>query len=115
MPENSQRSTAKGGERRGFALMDEERKREIASQGGKAAHRKGTAHEFTSEEARQAGRKGGEVVSQDRAHMAEIGRKGGESRGTNRQQTVKREGAPKESHTPSFPAEGGGQTADDGD
>ena len=62
---------------RGFASMDEEKQREIASQGGKAAHEKGTAHEFTSEEAREAGRKGGKTVSEDREHMAEIGRKGG--------------------------------------
>jgi hypothetical protein len=40
--------------------MDEAKQREIASKGGKAAHEKGTAHEFTSEEARAAGRKGGE-------------------------------------------------------
>ena len=66
---------------RGFASMDEEKQREIASKGGKAAHEKGTAHEFTSEEAREAGRKGGEAVSQDREHMAEIGRRGGEARG----------------------------------
>lgn len=45
---------------RGFAGMDPERQREIASEGGKAAHERGTAHEFTSEEAREAGRKGGE-------------------------------------------------------
>lgn len=44
---------------RGFAAMDEERQREIASMGGKVAHQKGTAHEFTSEEAKKAGRKGG--------------------------------------------------------
>lgn len=44
---------------RGFAAMDEQRRKEIASKGGKAAHEKGTAHEFTSEEAREAGRKGG--------------------------------------------------------
>ena len=48
---------------RGFASMDEARQREIASQGGKAAHARGTAHEFTSEEAREAGRKGGEARS----------------------------------------------------
>jgi general stress protein YciG len=66
---------------RGFAAMDEEKQREIASEGGRAAHEKGTAHEFDSREAREAGRKGGETVSQDREHMAEIGRKGGESRG----------------------------------
>jgi general stress protein YciG len=40
---------------RGFASMDPERQRAIASKGGKAAHEKGTAHEFTSEEARRAG------------------------------------------------------------
>lgn len=45
--------------RRGFAAMDPEEQREIASKGGKAAHEKGTAHEFDSEEAREAGRKGG--------------------------------------------------------
>jgi uncharacterized protein len=39
--------------------MDRARQREIASKGGKAAHQKGTAHEWTSEEARDAGRKGG--------------------------------------------------------
>jgi general stress protein YciG len=48
-----------GTSRRGFASMDQERVREIAARGGKAAHEKGTAHEFTSEEAREAGRKGG--------------------------------------------------------
>lgn len=71
---------AEGGKsQRGFASMDSDKQREIASKGGKAAHEKGTAHEFTSEEAREAGRKGGEKVSRDREHMAEIGRKGGQS------------------------------------
>ncbi len=65
--------------KRGFAAMDANKQREIASKGGKAAHEKGTAHEFTPEEAREAGRKGGEAVSQNREHMAAIGRKGGES------------------------------------
>ena len=46
-------------EDRGFASMDRSKQREIARKGGKAAHLKGTAHEWTSEEARQAGRKGG--------------------------------------------------------
>lgn len=45
--------------RRGFASMDPDKQRQIASKGGRAAHRRGTAHEFTSEEAREAGRKGG--------------------------------------------------------
>ncbi len=67
--------------RRGFAVMDKDRQREIARAGGKAAHRNGNAHEFTSEEAREAGRKGGRAVSEDKAHMSEIGKKGGEERG----------------------------------
>lgn len=68
----------RGKSERGFAAMDAQKQREIASKGGKAAHEKGTAHEFTAEEAREAGKKGGEKVSQDREHMSEIGRKGGE-------------------------------------
>lgn len=67
-----------GKSKRGFASMSPEKQREIASKGGRAAHEKGTAHEFTSEEAREAGRKGGQAVSRNRSHMAEIGRKGGE-------------------------------------
>jgi hypothetical protein len=67
--------------KRGFASMDSSKQREIASKGGRAAHAKGTAHEFTSDEARVAGRKGGEAVSRDRAHMSAIGREGGHSRG----------------------------------
>jgi general stress protein YciG len=63
--------------RRGFASMPRERQREIASKGGKAAHAAGKAHEFTSEQAREAGRKGGVAVSRDRGHMARIGRAGG--------------------------------------
>lgn len=70
----------KGTAKRGFAAMDEATQRSIASKGGQAAHQKGTAHEFDSEEARRAGQKGGEAVSRDREHMAQIGRKGGESR-----------------------------------
>lgn len=51
----------KGKSGRGFAAMDPEVQRRIASEGGRAAHEKGTAHEFTSEEARAAGKKGGEA------------------------------------------------------
>ncbi|MDE2188656.1 MAG: general stress protein [Patescibacteria group bacterium] len=51
---------AKNTSNRGFAAMDEEKQRDIASKGGKAAHASGHAHEFTSEEAREAGRKGGQ-------------------------------------------------------
>lgn len=74
-----------GKSKRGFASMDPGRQRDIASKGGKAAHAKGTAHEWTADEARKAGRKGGEVVSRDRAHMEAIGRAGGEARGRARQ------------------------------
>jgi general stress protein YciG len=66
--------------KRGFGSVDDEKQREIASEGGKAAHEQGAAHEFSSSEAREAGRKGGEAVSEDREHMAEIGQKGGEAR-----------------------------------
>lgn len=47
--------------RQGFASMSAEKQREIAAKGGRAAHSKGTAHEWTSEEARSAGRKGGMI------------------------------------------------------
>jgi len=57
-------TTKSGKSNRGFASMDPQRQREIASEGGRAAHEKGTAHEFTSEEAREAGRKGGQARSQ---------------------------------------------------
>jgi len=69
----------RGTSNRGFASMDENRQREIASEGGRAAHASGNAHEFNSEEARKAGQKGGQAVSENREHMAEIGRRGGES------------------------------------
>jgi general stress protein YciG len=97
------------GSKRGFASMDEDKQREIASKGGKAAHEKGTAHEFDSEEAREAGRaahekgtahefdseeareagrKGGKAAHEkgtahefDSKEAREAGRKGGESRG----------------------------------
>jgi general stress protein YciG len=59
--------------------MDAHRQKEIARKGGRAAHEKGKAHEFTADEARAAGRKGGEKVSVNRRHMAEIGRRGGRS------------------------------------
>jgi uncharacterized protein len=58
---NNNRNGGNGRSKRGFASMDEEKQREIASRGGKAAHEKGTAHEFDSEEGREAGRKGGQA------------------------------------------------------
>jgi general stress protein YciG len=58
-------------EDRGFASMDRAKQREIASKGGKAAHQKGTAHEWTSEEAREAGRKGGMASHRRRTELTE--------------------------------------------
>src|SRR3954471_13680351 len=73
---------------RGFASMDAEKQREIARKGGRAAHEKGTAHEFTADEARAAGRKGGERVSANREHMSRIGRLGGKMSAGRRQQST---------------------------
>ncbi len=96
-----------GSSNRGFASMDPQQQRQIASMGGHAAHQKGTAHEFTSEEAREAGSKGGKAAhargtaheftseearqagskggqnshgggNRSSQHMSEIGRKGGQ-------------------------------------
>ena len=64
-------------EDRGFASMDRQKQRDIASKGGKAAHAKGTAHEWTSEEAREAGRKGGMASHRRRKEMTDV--PGGES------------------------------------
>jgi len=79
-------------EDRGFASMDRARQREIASKGGKAAHQKGTAHEWTSEEARDAGRKGGlashrrrreqKEPQQDRSDMTGVAAGGGREEDT---------------------------------
>jgi general stress protein YciG len=79
---------------RGFASMDPQRQREIASEGGRAAHAKGTAHEFTSEEARRAGamsHKNGNRQSATRGNNATAGNDQGtqpnqpNGRGDNRQ------------------------------
>jgi hypothetical protein len=66
--------------KRGFAALSPEKQREIARLGGRAAHAQGKAHEFTSEEAKAAGRKGGEIVSSDKDHMRAIGRMGGRAK-----------------------------------
>ena len=65
------RMTGERKERRGFASMTPEKQREIASKGGRAAHQKGTAHEWTSEEARSAGRKGGQISRGGRGRLAD--------------------------------------------
>jgi general stress protein YciG len=57
--------------RRGFALLSPEQVRELARRGGVAAHRSGTAHEFTSDEARVAGRKGG-LATHSRSQPASV-------------------------------------------
>jgi uncharacterized protein len=64
-------TTGERKERRGFASMSPEKQREIASKGGRAAHQKGTAHEWTSEEARSAGRKGGQISRGGRGRLAD--------------------------------------------
>lgn len=66
-------------ERRGFASMTPEKQREIASKGGRAAHQKGTAHEWTSEEARNAGRKGGQISRGGRGRLKPEEMSGGSS------------------------------------
>jgi uncharacterized protein len=58
-------------ERRGFASMTPEKQREIASKGGRAAHQKGSAHEWTSDEARSAGRKGGQISRGGRGRLVD--------------------------------------------
>jgi len=63
------RMTGERKERRGFASMTPEKQREIASKGGRAAHQKGTAHEWTSDEARSAGRKGGQISRGGRGRL----------------------------------------------
>jgi general stress protein YciG len=80
--------------KRGFAALDPDKQREIARLGGRAAHAQGKAHEFTSEEARVAGRKGGEVVSNDKEHMKEIGRMGGRAKRRKRSEIAQAAVAP---------------------
>jgi len=93
-----------GTQNRGFASMDEDKQRAIAAKGGRAAHASGNAHEFSSAEARVAGRKGGEAISRNRQHMAAIGREGGHARHANaqRQQQQKQE-EPKAPAAPASP------------
>ncbi len=87
--------------KRGFATMNPEKRRAIAQQGGRAAHEKGVAHEFSREEAQKAGERGGLVVSQNRAHMAEIGRKGARSATRGALSTTDEPvTTPKEQHSP---------------
>ena len=68
--EDSSMAHERKGRGRGFASMDPQKQREIASKGGRAAHMQGTAHEWSSEEAREAGRKGG-AASRNSRHDSE--------------------------------------------
>ncbi len=84
---------------RGFANMDAERQRQIASLGGRAAHQQGKAHEFTSEEAREAGRKGG-MASGSARNRAAAARRAAQSSGAPAQAPADREGEAGESREP---------------
>ena len=66
MPENQKSEQQKS--RRGFAAMSPDRQREIASQGGRAAHQQGVAHEWSADEAREAGKKGGQISGMKRSN-----------------------------------------------
>jgi len=90
--ENQQRPN--GRSLRGFASMDKEKQKAIASKGGRAAHEKGTAHEFNSQEASQAAKKGHErgTAHEFTAEEARVaGRKGGLARAQNRAKSIDRD------------------------
>jgi hypothetical protein len=76
-------STSKPKRLYGFAAMDPAKRAAISALGGKRAQELGHGHRFSSDEARRAGRLGGQAVAQDREHMAEIGAAGGRKRGVN--------------------------------
>lgn len=66
--------------KRGFATMSVEARLELSSRGGRAVQASGNAYRFSSERAVEAGRKGGQAVSQDKEHMSRIGSKGGRAK-----------------------------------
>jgi general stress protein YciG len=88
-----------GTDKRGFASMDKEKQREIARKGGQAAHTAGRAHEFDSAEAKAAGSKGGKSVARNLAHMAAIGRKGGQKSAASRKKATPAQEAAQETAT----------------
>jgi general stress protein YciG len=73
---SDEQNAAPASKPRGFAAMTTEKQKELARRGGQAAHARGTAHEFSKDEAKAAGRRGGQVVSRDRDYMSKIGRAG---------------------------------------
>jgi general stress protein YciG len=90
-------------EDRGFASMDRAKQREIASKGGKAAHQKGTAHEWTSEEARDAGRKGG-LASHKRRREQMLASGGGSAAADDRGNLAEDRGEMMDDRGPESPA-----------
>ena len=115
--QSGQSDAPSGTRNRGFASMDAEKQREIARKGGKAAHQKGTAHEFTADEARAAGRKGGQQVSANREHMSRIGRIGGKSSANTRRQSGRdgESGDPSADRNPDRNPDAGGSMSHPGD
>jgi general stress protein YciG len=87
--------TDKDTSNRGFGSMDDEKQRDIASKGGRAAHEKGTAHEFSSEEASEAGRKGGEHSHGGQGH----GGSSQHNRTTNQPSNTSTRGGSSEQHS----------------
>ena len=110
--ENQERS---GRSLRGFASMDKEKQKAIASKGGRAAHEKGTAHEFNSNEASMAAKKGHErgtahEFTPEEARIA--GRKGGLARAMNRTRgngSGEMEGGSQPHHNPAEPMMASGE------
>jgi len=82
--------------------MDRAKQREIASKGGKAAHQKGTAHEWTSEEARDAGRKGGIASHQRRREQGPEGEQSPAASGSDDTVGLDRGDSPSEPDAPRF-------------
>lgn len=108
MATNKEGNKQGGTSNRGFASMDPQRQREIASEGGKAAHQKGTAHEFTSEEARRAGSMShGNRQADDSSARAEAGKQGGRQEG-NKQGARGEEGSGQHAGKPSSARKGEG-------
>ena len=101
-------------EDRGFASMDRAKQREIASKGGKAAHQKGTAHEWTSEEARDAGRKGG-IASHQRRREQTGGQQDGDPVALDRDSSVSSSSSFSSSPSPSGMSSGSSRYSSDSD
>lgn len=76
-PEAEAASDEKPKLRRGFALIPKETLRQWASLGGKISQQEENAHRFTSETAREAGKRGGDAIAKDREYMRALGRRGG--------------------------------------